>query len=242
MEFQASNASRWFSIMNAQFRIANIKESSTKFFHILGNLPFNIVSRLPQDVIDKEEFETLRAAVLKQVEKSKPELFESLTATSELTGRPSIFLNELLKTGEQVGIGEEFIRHKFLQALPPAISPVLAAQTTLNITQLGTLADELITFASHRSQSVVAVQSNNSTEPSSSSTTMHYGVRPFKPSQRPVVCRAHLYYGQKARTCRNWCTWPNKKSVRVEPNSRAQSPSPENEQALNGKGASSMRR
>ena len=49
--------------MNVQFRIADIKESSTKFYHILGNISFHIVSRLPQDVINVEDFEMLRAEV-----------------------------------------------------------------------------------------------------------------------------------------------------------------------------------
>ena len=37
-----------------------------------------------------------------------------------------------------------------------------------------------------------------------------FTVRPFYSGQRPRVCNAHVFYGERARTCRQWCRWPNK--------------------------------
>jgi hypothetical protein len=33
-------------------------------------------------------------------------------------------------------------------------------------------------------------------------------LEPFHPGQRPVICRGHLYYGARTRTCRRWCQFP----------------------------------
>jgi hypothetical protein len=60
-----------------------------------------------------------------------------------MSGRPSYYLQELNSIAARVGVSEDLVRHQFEQALPPAISPVLAAQRELTLQQLGTLADEL---------------------------------------------------------------------------------------------------
>ena len=31
------------------------------------------------------------------------------------------------------------------------------------------------------------------------------GIRAFHPSQKPKVCRYHLYFGKNAKACKKWC-------------------------------------
>ena len=51
------------------------------------------------------------------------------------------------------------------------------------------------------------------------------GLRPFHRDQRPQVCRAHLYFGVEAKTCKPWCRWPEKKNrLAIQPSSRRTSP------------------
>ena len=50
----------------------------------------------------------------------------------------------MLSIAKRIGIGEEIVIHKFLQARPAKISPVIASQKELNPTQLGKLADKLM--------------------------------------------------------------------------------------------------
>ena len=52
------------------------------------------------------------------------------------------------------------------------------------------------------------------------------GLHPFHDGQRPKVCRAHLYFGIEARTCKPWCQWPDKRNTKMQPSSRASSPRP----------------
>ena len=227
-EFTEATASAWFRIIEAQFVLSRITQSPTKFYHVMGVLLATTVARLSLETLDSQNYEVLKAAVLFQVERSKPELFESLIHPSILKGRPSICLSNLQKTASQVGVGDDFVRHRFLQSLPSNISPVVAAQTNLNLYELGKLADDL--FAMTDLKTHVNVIENRSFKHEKRRPTIQdtptrlSGVQPFHSGQRQRVCRAHIYYGPNARTCRQWCTWPAKDQCRVQPNSRPTSP------------------
>lgn len=150
-----------------------------------------------------------------------------------MTGRPSAYMNELLSIATKVGVSEDLVRHKFTQALPSTIGTVLAAQKELPLSQLPKLGDELLLLVrSH--QSCLSVDSSWSSRPMTSPRTprqdnrrtlQSYRLKPFYDGQRPVVCRAHLYLGSRARTCKPWCRWPNKPSSHhLQPSSRPASP------------------
>lgn len=226
-EFSEPNASGWFTILEAQFKLGKVTNASTQFYHCLAALPASVVNKLSKEVVDGEDYDGLKGAVLGLVESSRPELFESLLSSETLVGRPSACLSVMQKTASKVGVGDEFVRHKFLNSLPPTISPVLAAQPTLSLAQLGTLADELVTFTKANAAPVSQVSAQS--QPSrnfSNSVKYHPSVKPFHSEQRPRVCRSHIYFANEARTCRSWCKWPDKTSCKVQPNSRANSPAP----------------
>jgi len=230
--FSEQNAMGWFAILEAQFSLANLRVSSTKYFHCLAALPASIVERLAPEILTRQSFEDLKAAVLALVESSKPELFESLLRSEVLVGRPSACLSLMQKTASKVGVGDEFVRHKFLNSLPSNISPVLAAQSTLSLTQLGSLADQLVSFAK-TTPSCSQVSAQRSPPPHQ--RTSHSDFRGqsnsrSNRSRRPVICRAHTFYGPDARTCRNWCRWPDKSKVNIQPNTRPNSPAPSSTQ------------
>ena len=193
-------------------------------------------------------------------EKTKPELFERLIRKSKLTGRPSLFLAELREMGDKVGVGDELIRHKFIQSLPSAIAAALASQRELGLSALGKLADELVPLVQGASVNVCdgEPQCFPGVNPSSPHHSMHpvtspstldgdhsslvrcgtqpvhralltsgvpLGLRPYHDGQRPQVCRAHLYFGARAPTCKPWCRWPTKAAgLTMQPSSRAASP------------------
>ena len=116
--FMETAVAGWFAVMVAQFHIANVKAESTKFYHALSALPPDTIAHLPKSVLTSASFTELQEAVTDMYEKTKPELFERLIRKSKLTGRPSLFLAELREMGDKVGVGDELIRHKFIQSLP----------------------------------------------------------------------------------------------------------------------------
>ena len=124
--FMETAVSGWFAIINAQFHLANISDSVTKFYHVLSSLPADVVARVDPTVIAGQDFARLKEAVIEMFEKTKPELFEKLISKSVMTGRPSEFLGDLRDVASKVGVGDDLVRHKFIQSLPPAMSTVLA--------------------------------------------------------------------------------------------------------------------
>lgn len=51
-----------------------------------------------------------------------------------------------MATVDKVGVGEDLIRHRFRQALPSTIIPVIAVARNLTLNELGTLASEHLPF------------------------------------------------------------------------------------------------
>ena len=251
----------WFAILDAQFHIARITNDQTKFYHVLSSLPPETIARIPQDVLAKKEFDSLKESVTDTYEKTKPELFERLISRAHLTGRPSLFLSELREIADKVGVGDELIRHKFLQSLPAGIAAALGSQRELSLSQLGKLADELLPLVQGSraagSVNAVNVEAEPLPQPSGAmfspvlcfmtptqprypsdprrhparapvparAQDVSIGLTPYYDGQRPQVCRAHLFFGTRARTCKPWCKWPSKAAdLTVQPSSRSASP------------------
>ena len=224
----------WFSIIEAQFHLRNITSESTKFYSVIAALPAEVISRMPPTTLnlDTSDYKTLKDGLISSYEKTKPELLDRLMKTTSISGRPSVYLQEMINTASRIGVTDDIIRHKFLQALPSTISPVIASQKGLDLSQLGNLADELLPYFSQSSVMSVPQQkprySNVSNAEKKDGNTTPIGVRPFNKDQRPKVCRAHIYFADRARTCKPWCKWPHKASCQIQPSSRPPTPTSEN--------------
>ena len=267
--FMETAVQGWFAVMDAQFFISKITSSATKFYHILSALPPDTIAHIPKEILDGKDFETLKTTVTDMYERTKPELFERLISKTRLTGRPSLFLSELREVAQKVGVGDDLLRHKFIQSLPAGIATALASQRELPLTQLGKLADELLPlvqssptvahmaategeFGGHPHQppyfqpapfqpaqfqpapcNMTQYQPRQRqsgpqryAQPQTRSTSgASFGLRPYHEDQRPKVCRSHIFFGAKARTCKPWCQWPTKAAdLTMQPSSRAASP------------------
>ena len=232
-EFLETSAVMWFSIMEAQFYLKSVTVETTKFFSVIANLPVRVLSKVPLTVINSQSYSELKDAVVSAYERTKPELLDSLMKSASITGRPSAYLNELQAISDRIGVGEDIIRHKFLQALPPSIAPVLASQKEMSFPQLGQLADELMPLLASGATTfgVRNVQATTAQQVRKCNIALPIGLKPFGKDQKPVVCRAHLYFGEKARTCKNWCRWPAKRgNLQLLPNSRPSSPIKKNQE------------
>ena len=232
--FSEANPNRFFSVLEAQFKLKGISVTSTRFYHALTALPEEVLNLLSDTTVAAESYEQLKNFVVGYYEKSKPELFEKLISTATLTGKPSNTLRQMENIANKIGVCDELLRHKFVQNLPTTIAPTIAAQTELSLDKLGAMADDLILL--HNKMSVNAVSNSPHTSFKSQNAgtfekkSVPYGVRPYHENQRPKICRAHLYYGEKARTCKNWCVFPNKTTCKImpssRPSSRSSSPAP----------------
>ena len=231
-EFMESSVKGWFQILEAQFTLKGVTVSATKFLHVLATLPAHIVTKLPENIVLSNKYELLKDAVLSIYEETKPELLDKLMSNSTLSGRPSVYLAEMLTVAARIGLNDTIVRHKFIQNLPDAIRPVIAAQQDLPTGQLGKLADNLLPYF-NKQTNVLHVEettpfSRNSNarvqNSNASGRNIPHGLRPYSQDQKPKVCRAHLYFAEKARTCKSWCKWPSKSGCNILPNSRPATP------------------
>lgn len=246
-QFSENNPSNWFRVLEAQFTLKGITVSSTQYLHALSNLPTDVLDNLPETVIETHNYANLKSAVIGFYTKTKSELFERLISATPVVGRPSAYLRSLQQVASKVGGNEDLVKHKFMQSLPPIIATALASQRSLTIDEIGTMADELspLVAASNQvnyvdnSQASYRQARSSSHQHRSSSPHQHrtphhqrssdelnipLGVRPYGQNQRPKVCRAHLYFADKARTCKPWCRFPNKKNCYIQQSSRPASP------------------
>lgn len=58
-------------------------------------------------------------------------------------------------------------------------------------------------------------------------------LQPFRPNQKPVICRFHIFYGPNAQKCTSSCLWPTKNNLIILSESRSGSPSPSRQQQQN---------
>ena len=129
-KFDETAPQAWFAILEAQFNIASMKTSSTKFYHALSHLPVKTVSFLDEKIITAADYNQLKAAVIAYHESTKPELFDQFLRGTTLSGRPSHHLAEMKRIAGKVGVTDEFLRHRFQQALPASIAPIIASCIT----------------------------------------------------------------------------------------------------------------
>ena len=129
-EFMESSVNGWFKILEAQFTLRGITVSSTKFLHILSTLPANIVTKIPEKILLSNSYESLKEAVLSIYEETKPELLDKLMSSTSMSGRPSVYLAEMLTVAARIRVNDTIVRHKFLQNLPEAVKPAIAGSAT----------------------------------------------------------------------------------------------------------------
>lgn len=233
-QFMETSVDGWFDIIEAQFELANVSRSSTRFFHVISALPADIVCSVSSEARASKSYEKIKEEILSLYEKSKAEMLDKLMDNTTIHGRPSVALREMEHLAKKLNINDDVVKHKFLQKMPSGISTVLAAQTDLTLSQVGKLAENLtpyMTQSAHSSINQVVSEekrthSNNthSSEKYYSSQAVPIGVRAFNAKQRPSICRGHLYYANKSRSCKPWCKWPNKQNVTMKPSSRTSSP------------------
>jgi hypothetical protein len=229
--FTERTPAAWFRILEAQFHLANINRSETKFYHALAALPPDLVSNLSENVLNTNDYGDLRKAVCDHHEATKPELLDRFLTSTPMTGRPSHYLSEMQRLGSQIGANDDLIRHKFIQVLPPNIAPLMMTLKGSDLDDLGRLADELVTMNPIRcgisalSKGEIQQKSKSLGNHKSISSSHTYTLQPFSSNQRPKVCRWHIYFGGAAKKCRTWCQWPNKQLCTVV-NSRSSSPCP----------------
>lgn len=285
--FEENSAGKWFRILESMFFTSKITTSSTKFHHALSNLPLSVVNRLQDDMIDCKDYDLLKKNIIALYAKSTPELFESLIEKNKICfSKPSVYLHEIRKLGQQLGVNDDFLKIKFLKGLPDNIRPIIVSKEGISLDEMAHAADCIMAYEAGKGSSsvhnvnvagspkydncnpkydngnpnFVPVGSNNNygnrnfgntnfsgnrqsrgrgnyanpnfgqqrqqPRQNSNDSPVDYfsdaipnNVKAFHSNQRPRVCRAHIYFGHYARTCKPWCILKSDE-ISMQPSSR----------------------
>ena len=109
---------RWFTVIEAQFRLANIKNPRTKFDHILANVPYDVFEMLSLSCMDRESdpYGALKAAVLgRYSEPPEARMHAALTLQGENLQLVCQHLQALLDPAFVPDVQDSLIRELLLQ-------------------------------------------------------------------------------------------------------------------------------
>lgn len=135
-------------------------------------------------------------------------------------------MRELMATANNIGVGEDFVRHRFRQTLPPTITPVIADARNLTLGELVILSDKLILFMKMDMVQNITYSEHyrRQTRPTANTKNeTHTEYHTFHENQRLQVCRGHSIL-EKSQTGKPWRQWPNKSGCKIQPSYRSTSP------------------
>lgn len=144
--FNMEKPGLWFSQMEAQFALSNIKTDETKFFYIIGNLDPQYACEV-EDVITNppstNKYEKLKQELIKRLSASREKKVKQLLTHEELGDRkPSQFYRHLLNLAGP-GVPEEFLRTIWMSRLPNSTQAIVASQSKIDMADLADLADRI---------------------------------------------------------------------------------------------------
>lgn len=264
--FSTTSVKRWFTILESQFTLAKISTHATKCCYVISSLPVEILDKVPDDIIASNDYDILKANIIELFVKPQPQQFHDLIQNNVLATKPTLYLQHLRSLGSSFNLPDDFLKVQFLNTMPPAVRANLVthpgsldeiartADTMLaynyNTPGFSFYNNAGPSFASnndkhasfHIAKNQTRVNSSQSWNASSfknidySSDTVPKNVRAFNSKQKPRICSYHIYYGNNAKRCKNYCIL-NNPSVQTLPDSRpasrSSSPSPSHGQPLN---------
>ena len=135
----------------------------------------------------------------------------------ELDGRkPSQFIRRTKTKLNEIGLdpSDDILKHKIIKAMPNEAKISLTASQSLPMDKFCEVADNLydvlnISSVNHISQpnsqtySRYGQTNDNRRENKHESPVSRNCYTPYHPDQRPKICKAHVYYADRARTCKN---------------------------------------
>lgn len=233
-QFYRKSPELWFRQLESQFVLAGLTSPVTQFHHIMAALPEDVMCHIDFDSV--ADYAALKSAVLDSMKANRHQLIEEAMAAIELGDRkPSQLVHEIRRRFAEIGVkvDDSIVKARLLRALPPSLRAALVGHEDVDVNTYAKIADSIVAVSmpasyavNHLKESKWPADNNARRHPSPANQ-----IRPFYSDQRPKVCRSHIYYGARARTCRPWCQWPGQKpkilqsGERTPTHSRPSSPS-----------------
>ena len=230
--FWSSDPELWFTQIEALFASRNFTADATKYGHLVAALPPETAVEVRDLLITPPaagtRFETLKQEIIKRTTHSAQARIKQLLTAEELDGRkPTQLLRRMRQLiGSSGLIPADLLKQLFVQRLPTNVQVAVAGNDSLTVDQLADLADkimEVITpqvsavepseVAELRKEiselkSLLRSRPTDRNPPASrarSKTPAQAG--PSTASEPQAVCWFHAKFGDKAKKCREPCSF-----------------------------------
>jgi hypothetical protein len=146
--FYRNNTKLWFAQLEAQFKLSNISNSETMYYHCLSLLPEDVAEYVTLD--DTTSYADIKKQVMQAYQKSKSLKMEEALSSLDISGmRPSIAIQRLQRSFTDAGItaDEDLIKHRLMQSLPMHLKSTIAGHQHLKLADFGGIADSIFDVA-----------------------------------------------------------------------------------------------
>ena len=214
----------WFAQIEAIFRISNITKDSTKFSHLLANLPPQILMDFQELVTNTSThaYDDFKTAILSRFRQSREHHVQQLfNCQHDRSSKPSIILSKLRRHMQEISQladleTDAFLRTAFMKALPTGMRQHLILQADQSLSHLASLADKLETLPMENSIHVITqpqpipsemIQTINEIKSELNAIRRREVQRDNEKDAQSEVCYYHRRFGAKANKCQQPCSW-----------------------------------
>ena len=229
-EFWPHACDVWLAQCEAQFRVAKVTVSQTKFDLCIQKLNEATVLRF-QDLLlhppAVDPYDELKKRLLQGFSKSVYQKMSEFAALPLLGDRrPSELMDSILAA--LAGLQHKnddcpHVRYAFLSRLPVTIRAALISSDNLSLRELASQADVLWSTVGQPAQPILTISEEPPTPATLTAAAVHRPTQPKKqfaaaattsrpPQPSPAAsegwCRYHRRFGWDARQCTTQCSWP----------------------------------
>jgi len=212
--FYLKSPETWFLQLESQFHLAGITSPTTKFHHVIASLPEDIACNV---LCSNTNYDDLKKSIIESLKANKHQMIEeALSALSLGEKRPTQLVVEIKRKFSDIGlqVDDAIVKSRLLTALPTHLRSSLVGFDDLPIEQYAKIADSMLAVSQKDTPfvgNVSASHNSSSGYNANKGQSRNYHAPKAFENKRPKICNAHIYYADRARTCRHWCKWPGKK-------------------------------
>jgi hypothetical protein len=229
-DFWPHDPSTWFCKIESKFRICNIRQSSTKYNHLLSALPTDICSSINDSLAEinqnaDDAYEQLKELLMTRYIMDRWARAFELHKFLEIGDmKPSEMMQQMKALLPPDSTAGMYFMAAFLLRLPSDMIDHIISQDFKDCTKMAEYADKL--YARRRGNTVAAVTANceatinavsggHRRENSPHDRRRHSLSRPGRSRRKTPgpykndsnICYYHTTYGNQARKCTPGCQW-----------------------------------
>jgi hypothetical protein len=229
-DFWPHDPTMWFRKIKSKFRICNIRQSSTKYDHLLSALPTDICSSINNSLAETDEnaedaYEQLKALLTSRYTMDRWARAFELHKFPEIGDmKPSEMMRQMKALLPPDSTAGTYLMAAFQLCLPADMIDHIISQDIKDCNKMAEYADKL--YARRRGNALAAVNANYDSAINAVSGGRHRESSPHDHRRHSLsrqgrsrrktlgpykddsdICYYHTTYGEQARKCKPGCQW-----------------------------------